>query len=265
MARILCVFFSALVWALAAWPGASFAQASCGLFDPKVTFPDGSRACLSEFAFFSRKGLLSSFPDHVALAKAHSSSYAVAATAAPERCPFARFTVWERSAPEAEAGCRPRLLEAVRKSAEFGACDCETLIDTGRTRLARGEFERRLTAYEHFLTTGQTQEQTRLAQARRSEDERRATDERMTRERRDREERERVEQARREEEQRRIAEASRAEEERKTREAEQRRVAQALRAEEDRKAREAERMAAERRDREERERMEQARREEELV
>jgi len=246
MARIICVFFSALAWVLAAGPGASFAQASCGFFDPKVTFPDGSRACLSEFAFFSRKGLLSSFPDHVALAKAHSSSYAVAATAAPERCPFARFTVWERSAPEAEAGCRPRLLEAVRKSADFGACDCETLIDTGRTRLSRGEFERRLTAYEHFLTTGQTQEQTRLAQARRIEDERRAAEERMARERRDREERERVEQARREEEQRRLAEAHKAEEERKARKAELR-------------------IAAERSDREERERVEQARREEDLV
>lgn len=250
MARIICVFFSALVWVLAAWPGASVAQASCGFFEPKVTFPDGSRACLSEFAFFSRKGLLRSFPDHVALAKAHSSSYAVAATAAPERCPFARFTVWERSAPEAEAGCRPRLLEAVRKSADFGACDCETLIDTGRTRLSRGEFERRLTAYEHFLTTGQTQEQTRLAQARRIEDERRATEERMAAERRDREERERVEQARREEEQRRIAEASRAEEERKAREAEQRRVEQARREEEQVRIAEARRAEEERKTRE---------------
>ena len=50
------------------FPFTAFAQSSCGFFEPKVTFSDGSNACLSEFPFFSRKGLLQSFPDHIQLA-----------------------------------------------------------------------------------------------------------------------------------------------------------------------------------------------------
>lgn len=89
---------------LARWIGVSaalcavwlpaLAQGSCGFFDPKVRFFDGSQACLSDFPLMSRKGIISGgeFPDYVAVAKRHPMSYAIAATANPERCPFVQFT-----------------------------------------------------------------------------------------------------------------------------------------------------------------------------
>ena len=172
MLRQLLPVLTLFVYAALAWSQVVFAQTPCGFFDPKVTFPDGSRACLAEFPFFTRKDMLSSFSDHVALAKSHST-YAIATTSTPERCPFARFTVWDRSAQDAEAGCRPRLRDAVRKSAEFADCDCDTLIDSGRTRLSRRDFERRLVALEHFLVTQETLDQTKNAQIRKVEEERR--------------------------------------------------------------------------------------------
>ena len=178
MFRQIFILGTLFLTALLAWPQAALAQATCGFFDPKVSFPDGSRACLSEYSFFTRKGLLTSFTDHVALAKAHSN-YAIATTSNPERCPFARFTVWERSAQEAEAGCRPRLQEEVKKSAEFSNCDCDTLIDSGRTRLSRREFERRLAGHEYFLNNRETLEQTRIAQARREEERKRQEQDRV--------------------------------------------------------------------------------------
>lgn len=173
------------------------AQGNCGVLDPKVTFGDGSQACLTEFSFFSRKGLLTSVPDHVAYAKRYASSgYSFSFTAAPERCPFARYAAW--GTEPALPTCEQRLSEASRKSAEFKNCTCDVLLESGRTKLNRAEFSSRLAAFEHFLDTGFTQDQSRRELARKREEEER------------------------------IAEARRAEETRKQREAEERAAADRL-------------------------------------
>ena len=67
----------------------SRSQSSCGFFDPKVRFADGTSACLNTFPLFVRQGLITNdFPDVVSVAKSHSAAYAVAATANPRQCPF---------------------------------------------------------------------------------------------------------------------------------------------------------------------------------
>ena len=167
VARIL-----SLLWLLGA--GVAFAQSSCGFFDPKVTFADGTKACLSEFSFFSRKGLITSpeYADYLAVAKANSSSYAIAVPATPERCPFVQFTAWNwagQDAQEALPKCNQRMQDASRASRDFANCRCDVLIDSGVSKLSRTELTRRLGAFEHFLATGSTQEQTRMAEARKEE------------------------------------------------------------------------------------------------
>jgi len=208
--RILC-----LLWL--AWSGFSSAQSSCGFFDPKVTFADGSRACLSEFAFFSRKGLITSpeYADHLAVAKANSSSYAIATSATPERCPFVQFTAWNwagQDAQEALPKCNQRMQEAAKKSSDYGNCRCEILIDSGVTKLSRADLQRRLGSFEHFLTTGITQEQTKLAEQRKAEEAlakaKQAEEDRLAAAKKEAQEKERIEQAKRDDERRRAEQAA---------------------------------------------------------
>jgi len=147
------------------WSCASLAQGSCGLFDPKITFRDGSKSCLSEFSFFSRKGIISSpdFGDHVAVAKTHATSYAIATPASPQSCPFVQYTAWDwlgQDAKEALSKCNTRMQEAAKRNSEFSKCGCEVLVDSGFSRLTRPELVSRLSAFEHFITTGKTQHQT---------------------------------------------------------------------------------------------------------
>jgi hypothetical protein len=198
------------------WSGTSFAQSSCGFFDPKVTFADGTKACLSEFSFFARKGLITSpeYADYLAVAKANSSSYAIAVPATPERCPFVQFTAWNwagQDAQEALPKCDQRMQEASRASKDFANCRCDVLIDSGVSKLSRAELTRRLGAFEHFLATGVTQEQTRMAEARKEEQ--RKEEERLAKAKKDIEEQARVElarqeQARRDEERKRVEQTS---------------------------------------------------------
>ena len=160
-----------LVSTLIAAPHLARAQASCGFFDPKITFADGSKACLNEFPFFQRKGLISGqqYSDFVSVARANSASYAITVTANPQRCPFVQYTAWNWgafSAREALPQCQQRLKEATRNSPELSDCGCEVLVDSGRTVLDRAQLGERLASIEHFLATGKTQEQTRLASAR---------------------------------------------------------------------------------------------------
>jgi hypothetical protein len=135
-----------------------------------VTFSDGSNACLSEFPFFSRKGLLQSFPDHIQLAKSHKD-YAIAIPANPERCPFVRFTHWDStSASEAALPkCQERMDTELVKNTTYKDCRCDVLIDSGKTKLNRTEFAGRLSSVEYFLTTNKT-----VVQARKAEEERQA-------------------------------------------------------------------------------------------
>ena len=182
----------------------AFAQSSCGFFDPKVTFSDGSNACLSEFPFFSRKGLLQSFPDHIQLAKSHKD-YAIAIPANPDRCPFVRFTAWDTTAASQNAlpRCQERMDADLVKNTTYKDCRCDVLIDSGKTKLNRTEFAGRLSSVEYFLTTNNTVEQ-----ARKAEEERQAKAKREAEE-------ERQAKAKREAEEQRQAKAKLEDEERK--------------------------------------------------
>ena len=196
---ILTVFLMALPFA---------SNASCGFFEPKVTFSDGSNACLSEFPFFSRKRLLQSFPDHIQLA-IKNRDYAIATPANPARCPFIRVTSWGDGAPPLPR-CQQRMDDAIKNSDSYKDCRCDVLIDSGKTKLNRAEFVGRLASFEHYLNTNMTQEETRIAEVRKAEEERQA------RENREAEERKRAESQQREENERKNKEiAKREEEERK--------------------------------------------------
>ena len=191
------------------FPFTAFAQSSCGFNEPKVTFSDGSNACLSEFPFFSRKGLLQSFPDHIQLAKKHRD-YAIATPATPGRCPFVRVTSWGDGAPPLPR-CQQRMDDAIKHSDSYKDCRCDVLIDSGKTILSRAVFVERLSSFEYYLNTGLTQEETRIAEARKAEEERR-----KARENREAEEQKRAEAQKREENERKNKEiAERDEEERK--------------------------------------------------
>lgn len=172
-------------------PFTAFAQSSCGFLEPKVTFSDGSNACLSEFPFFSRKGLLQSFPDHIQMAKKHKD-YAIAIPANPERCPFVRFTQWDStSASEAALPkCQERMDAAMVKDTNYKDCRCDVLIDSGKTKLNRTEFAGRLSSVEYFLTTNNTVEQARKAEEeRQAKAKREAEEQRQAKAKREDEER----------------------------------------------------------------------------
>lgn len=180
------------------------AQGSCGLFEPSVSFVDGTKACVNQFALFTRKGLIAGreFPDFVAVAKAFPRSHAIAMTADPERCPHVQFVAWNWvgvDAQEALPRCQQRMQEAVKNDSSLSACQCEVLIDRGQTKLNRTEFTQRLLAAEHFVQTGQTLEQARFAQTRRQEEEAKREVHRIAEEQRRRAEAEKV---RKEEEER---------------------------------------------------------------
>ena len=147
------------------FPFTAFAQSSCGFNEPKVTFSDGSNACLSEFPFFSRKGLLQSFPDHIQVAKRYKD-YAIAIPANPERCPFVRFTAWDTTAASQNAlpRCQECMDAELVKNTTYKDCRCDVLIDSGKTKLNRMEFAGRLSSVEYFLTTNNTVEQARKAE-----------------------------------------------------------------------------------------------------
>ena len=136
----------------------SIAQGSCGFFDPKIRFADGSSACLNAFPLLSRQGLISSseFRDVQSVARAHSS-YALAVTARPSLCPFVQFTAWNWSGQDAATAlpaCDKRLSEALGQYPHLKDCRCDVLIDSGRTSLNRGQFEERLKYIEQFLAEG---------------------------------------------------------------------------------------------------------------
>jgi len=159
---------SALVF-MTMYSSDSRSQSSCGFFDPKVRFADGTSACLNTFPLFVRQGLITNdFPDVVSVAKSHSAAYAVAATANPRQCPFVQFTSWNWSGQEASyalPGCEKRLEEAAKKFPTAKGCTCEVLINGGRTRLSKAQFEERLSLIDRFLATGVPQgiEESRLA------------------------------------------------------------------------------------------------------
>ena len=175
------------------FPFTAFGQSSCRFNEPKVTFSDGSNACLSEFPFFSRKGLLQSFPDHIQLAKRYKD-YAIAIPANPDRCPFVRFTAWDTTTASQNAlpRCQERMDAELVKNTTYKDCRCDVLIDSGKTKLNRTEFAGRLSSVEYFLTTNNTVEQARKAEEeRQAKAKREAEEERQARAKRETEEEER--------------------------------------------------------------------------
>jgi len=159
------------------WLGGStgaFAQTSCGFFDPKIRFADGSSACISAFPLLNRPGLISSteFGDVHSVARTHASSYALAVTAKPNQCPFVQFTAWNWSGHDAATalpGCEKRLTEALSQYPHLKDCRCDVLIDSGRTTLSRGQFEERLKQIEHFLAEGVPAEESKRKLAERQQ------------------------------------------------------------------------------------------------
>jgi hypothetical protein len=170
-------------------------NADCGLMDKRVSFADGSSACLNEFSFLNVKGLMKSIPNESYSSKSKShGSYAIAVTAEPMLCPFEQSMQWDWSGDDgkrAVSSCESKMTAAVQtfgKSAGVQNCKCEILIDNGKTKLSRAEFDQRTKQYERQIALGlkpiqvveaQIKEQadraaeaTRLAEAKKREDDR---------------------------------------------------------------------------------------------
>ena len=136
-------------------------NASCGFFDKKIRFADGSTACLNEISFLNTKGLMRTIPNESYASKAKShSSYAIAVTAEPLLCPFEQSMQWDWSGDDgkrAVSACESRMAaaeQALGKSARARACHCEVIVESGTTKFTRAEFEQRAKLYERQLALG---------------------------------------------------------------------------------------------------------------
>ena len=170
-------------------------NAACGLMDKKVSFADRSPACLNEFSFLNVKGLMKSIPNESYSSKSKShSTYAIAVTAEPMLCPFEQSMQWDWNGDDgrrAVSSCESKMTAAIQtfgKSASVQSCKCEILIDNGKTKLSRAEFDQRTKQYERQIALGlkpiqvveaQLKEQAdreaeikRLAEAKKREDDR---------------------------------------------------------------------------------------------
>ena len=170
-------------------------NAACGLMDKKVSFSDGSLACLNEFSFLNVKGLMKSIPNESYSSKSKShSSYAIAVTAEPMLCPFEQSMQWDWNGDDgrrAVSSCESKMTAAVQtlgKSTNVQSCKCEILIENGKTKFSRTEFDQRTRQYERQIALGlkpiqvveaQIKEQAdreaeakRLAEAKKREDDR---------------------------------------------------------------------------------------------
>ena len=136
-------------------------NAACGFTDKKVSFSDGSSACLNEFSFFNVKGLMKSVPNESYSSKSKShSSYAIAVTAEPMLCPFEQSMQWDWNGDDgrrAVSSCESKMTAAVQtfgKSGSVQGCKCEILVDNGKTNLSRSEFDKRTKQYERQIALG---------------------------------------------------------------------------------------------------------------
>ena len=136
-------------------------NAACGLLDKKVSFSDGTSACLNEFNFLNVKGLMKSIPNESYSSKSKShSSYAIAVTAEPMLCPFEQSMQWDWNGDDgrrAVNSCESKMTAAVQvfgKSASVQNCKCEIIIDTGKTKFSRAEFDQRTRQYERQIALG---------------------------------------------------------------------------------------------------------------
>jgi hypothetical protein len=154
------MFLRVLLWIfLFAFPLAS--NAACGPMDKRVSFADGSSACLNEFSFLNVKGLMKSVPNESYSSKSKShSSYAIAVTAEPMLCPFEQSMQWDWNGDDgrrAVNSCESKLTTAVQtlgKSANVQSCKCELLVDNSKSKFTRSEFEQRTKQYERQIALG---------------------------------------------------------------------------------------------------------------
>jgi hypothetical protein len=140
-------------------PMASYA--SCGFFDKKITFSDGSSACLNEFSFLNIKGLMRSIPNETYATKAKQhSSFAIAVTDQPMLCPFEQSMQWDWGGGDgknAVSSCETKIAAAVKslgKADEVQSCKCDLLIDNGKVKMPRAEFEQKTKLYEKQISLG---------------------------------------------------------------------------------------------------------------
>jgi hypothetical protein len=185
-------------------------NAACGLLDKKVSFADGTSVCLNEFSFLNVKGLMKSIPNESYSSKSKShSSYAIAVTAEPMLCPFEQSMQWDWNGDDgrrAISSCESKMTAAIQsfgKSGSVQSCKCEILIDNGKSKLSRSEFDQRTKQYERQIALGlkpiqvveaQMKEQAdREAEAKRQAEAKKREDDRLIamKERADREEAER--------------------------------------------------------------------------
>jgi hypothetical protein len=136
-------------------------NAACGVTDKKVSFADRSSACLNEFSFLNIKGLMKSIPNESYSSKSKShSSYAIAVTAEPMSCPFEQSMQWDWNGDDgrrAVSSCESKMTAAVQtfgKSLGVQNCKCEILIDNGKTKFSRAEFDQRTRQYERQIALG---------------------------------------------------------------------------------------------------------------
>ena len=145
-------------------------NANCVSTNKKLTFADGSVACLEEFSFLNKQGLMKSIPNESYATKSQKHiSFAIAVTAQPMFCPFeqsmqwgdlnsgSRWNVNPNEAREAVRSCENKMNAATQmfgKTVDVQSCKCEVLIESGSVKMTRSEFEQKTKTYERQITLG---------------------------------------------------------------------------------------------------------------
>jgi hypothetical protein len=145
-------------------------NANCGSTNKKLSFADGSVACLEEFSFLNKQGLMKSVPNESYATKSQKHiSFAIAVTAQPMFCPFEQSMQWGDfnsgtrwsgnpiEAKEAVRSCENKMNAAIQvfgKTGDVQSCKCEVLIDSGTVKMSRSEFEQKTKSYERQIALG---------------------------------------------------------------------------------------------------------------
>ena len=145
-------------------------NASCGSTNKKLSFADGSVACLEEFGFLNMQGLMKSIPNESYATKSQKHiSFAIAVTAQPMFCPFeqsmqwgdlnsgSRWNVNSNEAREAVRSCENKMNTAIQvlgKTGDVKSCKCEVLVESGSVKMSRSEFEQKTKTYERQIALG---------------------------------------------------------------------------------------------------------------
>jgi hypothetical protein len=145
-------------------------NANCGSTNKKLSFADGSVACLEEFGFLNKQGLMKSIPNESYATKSQKHiSFAIAVTAQPMFCPFeqsmqwgdfnsgSRWNVNSIEAREAVRSCENKMNAAIQvfgKTGDVQSCKCEVLVESGTVKMSRAEFEQKTKTYERQIAFG---------------------------------------------------------------------------------------------------------------